>query len=62
MVYEFEAADIGASYMYPAIIRSFRQAGMQFAAMFSYDPSQIAWSNTEYGTHFMNLLYTPSKQ
>ncbi len=61
MVYEFEAADIGASYMYPAIIRSFREAGMQFAAMFSYDPSQIAWSNTEYGTHFMNLLYTPSK-
>ncbi|MGE5498764.1 MAG: hypothetical protein ACM3Q2_11865, partial [Syntrophothermus sp.] len=61
MVYEFDAADIGASYMYPAIARSFRKAGMQFAAMFSYDPSQIAWSNTEYPTHFMNLLYTPSK-
>ncbi len=61
MVYEFEAADIGGSYMYPAIVRSFREAGMQFATMFSYDPSQIAWSNTEYGTHFMNLLYTPNK-
>ncbi|MGE5432318.1 MAG: cellulase family glycosylhydrolase [Syntrophomonadaceae bacterium] len=61
MVYEFDAADIGASYMYPAMVRSFRKAGMQFAAMFSYDPSQIAWSNTEYPTHFMNLLYTPSK-
>lgn len=61
MVYEFEAADIGASYMYPAMARSFREAGMQFAAMFSYEPTQIAWSNTEYPTHFLNLLYTPSK-
>ena len=61
MVYEFDAADIGGSYMYPAMARSFREAGMQFATMFSYDPTQIAWSNTEYPTHFMNLLYTPSK-
>ncbi|MCK9210129.1 MAG: cellulase family glycosylhydrolase [Ignavibacteriaceae bacterium] len=61
MVYEFEAADIGGSYMYPAMARSFREAGMQFATMFSYEPSQIAWSNTEYPTHFLNLLYTPSK-
>jgi hypothetical protein len=61
MVYEFDAADVGGSYLYPAIARSFREAGMQFATMFSYDPVQIAWSNTEYPTHFMNLLYTPSK-
>jgi len=61
MVYEFEAADVGGSYMYPAMVRSFREAGMQFATMFSYEPSQIAWSNTEYPTHFLNLLYTPSK-
>jgi hypothetical protein len=61
MVYEFDAADIGKSYMYPAMARSFREAGMQFAAMFCYDPTQIAWSNTEYPTHFLNLLYTPSK-
>ncbi len=61
MVYEFDAADIAGSYMYPAMARSFREAGMQFAAMFSYDPTQIAWSNTEYPTHFVNLLYTPSK-
>jgi hypothetical protein len=61
MVYEFDAADIGNSVMYPAMARSYREAGMQFAAMFSYDPSQIAWSNTEYPTHFLNLLYTPSK-
>lgn len=61
MVYEFDAADVGGSYMYPAMVRSFRESGMQFAAMFSYDPVQIAWSNTEYPTHFVNLLYTPSK-
>lgn len=61
MVYEFDAADVGGSYMYPAIARSFREAGMQFATMFSYDPTQIAWSNTEYPTHFVNLLYAPSK-
>ncbi|MDQ7818060.1 MAG: cellulase family glycosylhydrolase [Melioribacteraceae bacterium] len=61
MIYEFDAADIGRSYMYPAMARSFREAGMQFATMFSYDPVQIAWSNTEYPTHFANLLYTPSK-
>ncbi|MGK9475736.1 hypothetical protein [Melioribacter sp. OK-6-Me] len=61
MVYEFDAADIGYSYMYLAMARSFREAGMQFATVFSYDPAQIAWSNTEYQTHFINLLYTPSK-
>ncbi len=61
MVYEFDAADIGSSIMYPAMARSFIEAGMQFAAMFAYDPVQIAWSNTEYQTHFLNLLYTPSK-
>ncbi|MGK9369955.1 hypothetical protein ACSSWA_13745 [Melioribacter sp. Ez-97] len=61
MVYEFDAADIGYSYMYLAMARSFREAGMQFAAVFSYDPAQIAWSNTEYQTHFVNLLYTPNK-
>ncbi len=61
MVYEFDAADIDGSYIYPAMARSFVEAGFQFAAMFSYDPVQIAWSNTEYQTHFINLLYTPSK-
>lgn len=61
MIYEFDAADVGSSYIYPAMARSYREAGMQFAAMFSYDPVQIAWSNTEYPTHFLNLLYTPSK-
>lgn len=61
MIYEFDAADVSGSYMYPAMARSYREAGMQFAAMFSYDPVQIAWSNTEYPTHYVNLLYTPAK-
>jgi hypothetical protein len=61
LVYEFDAADVGGSYMYPAMARSFCEAGMQFAAMFSYDPVQIAWSNTEYPTHYVSLLYTPAK-
>ncbi|EDY82631.1 hypothetical protein VDG1235_2254 [Verrucomicrobiia bacterium DG1235] len=61
MVYEFDAADIGRSYIYPAISRSYRTAGMQFATMFAYDPIHIAPFNSEYQTHYMNLAYAPSK-
>ena len=61
MVYEFDAADVGRSYIYPAMARSFRQAGMQLAAHFSYDPTFMADVNTEYGTHYMNLVYSPQK-
>jgi len=61
MVYEFDAADVGGSYMYPAMARSFRGAGFQWATQFAYDPLAIAWSNTEYQTHFLNLVYTPGK-
>jgi hypothetical protein len=38
MVYEFDAADVLASYMYPAMVRSFRAAGFQWATQFAYDP------------------------
>ncbi len=61
MVYEFDAADVGGSYMYPAMARSFRSAGFQFATQFAYDPLAIAYANTEYQTHFLNLVYTPHK-
>ncbi len=61
MVYEFDAADIGKSYMYPLMAHSFKEAGMQWAAMFCYDPSAIAQYNSEYSTHYLNLLYTPQK-
>ncbi|MFT3824775.1 MAG: cellulase family glycosylhydrolase [Chitinophagaceae bacterium] len=61
MVYEFDAADIFASYMYPAMAKSFRQAGFQWATQFAYDPLAIAYANTEYQTHYVNLAYTPAK-
>ena len=61
IVYEFDAADVAGSYMYPAMARSFRAAGFQWATQFAYDPLAIAYSNTEYQTHFLNLVYTPSK-
>lgn len=61
LVYEFDAADVGGSYMYPAMARSFRGAGVQWATQFAYDPVFIAYANTEYQTHFLNLVYTPSK-
>ncbi len=61
MVYEFDAADVMDSYMYPAIAKSFRAAGFQWATQFAYDPMAIAHVNTEYQTHYLNLAYTPSK-
>lgn len=61
VVYEFDAADIGRSYIYPAIARTFRKAGFQIATHFAYDPLYLAPYNTEYQTHYLNLAYTPSK-
>jgi hypothetical protein len=61
VVYEFDAADVGRSYVYPAMARSFRTAGIQWATHFAYDPTYMADINTEYNTHYMNLAYTPQK-
>ncbi|HKJ48397.1 MAG TPA: hypothetical protein VJ973_04875, partial [Christiangramia sp.] len=61
LVYEFDAADVNKSYMYPAMARSFREAGIQLATHFAYDPTFLAFANTEYNTHYMNLNYTPHK-
>lgn len=61
IVYEFDAADVGKTYIYPAMARSFRSAGIQIATHFSYDPTFLAPYNTEYNTHYMNLAYTPGK-
>jgi len=61
LVYEFDAADVMKSYLYPAMARSFRQAGIQIGTHFAYDPTFMAPYNTEYDTHYMNLAYTPSK-
>lgn len=61
VVYEFDAADVGRSYIYPAMARSFRTAGIQWATHFAYDPTYLAYANTEYNTHYMNLVFTPQK-
>ena len=61
IVYEFDAADMATTYMYPAMARSFRTAGIQLATHFSYDPTFLAPFNTEYNTHYMNLIYAPRK-
>ncbi|RYZ18973.1 MAG: membrane or secreted protein [Chitinophagaceae bacterium] len=61
MLYEFDAGDVVQSNMYPAMARSFRAAGFQWATQFAYDPVYTAHANTEYQTHFLNLLYTPGK-
>lgn len=61
IVYEFDSADIGRSYLYPAMARTFRKAGMQFATQFAYDPLYLAPYNTEYQTHYLNLAYAPQK-
>ena len=61
MIYEFESADVLKPYMYPAMARSFKAAGMQWATQFAYDPMGTAYANTEYQTHYLNLAYTPSK-
>jgi hypothetical protein len=61
MIYEFDAADVMRPVMYPAMARSFRQAGFQWATQFAYDPLPMAPSNTEYQTHFLNVAYTPAK-
>jgi hypothetical protein len=61
IVYEFDPADITNSYMYPAMARTFRSKGFQWITQFAYDPLDIAWANTEYQTHCLNLAYTPGK-
>lgn len=60
-VYEFDGADVGGSYLYPAIARAFREAGFQWVTQFAYDPFWMANSNTDYQTHYLNLIYTPAK-
>ncbi len=61
LAYEFDPADILFSYAYPAMVRTFRSAGFQWITQFAYDPMFMAWANTEYQTHFLNLAYTPGK-
>lgn len=61
MVYEFDAGDILQSNMYPAMTRSFRTAGFQWATQFAYDPMATAYANTEYQTHLPGITDTQIK-
>jgi len=61
MVYEFDSPDLTVSYMYPAQVREFREGGVQFAAMFSYDFLRTAPWNLGWQTHLLNMVYTPRK-
>ena len=61
VIYEFDPGDTNSSVLYPAMARSFREAKFQFATQFAYDPIDLAFANTEYQTHYLNLAYTPSK-
>jgi hypothetical protein len=61
IIYEFDPGDTNSATLFPAMARSFRQAKFQFAAQFAYDAIDLAFSNTEYQTHYLNLAYTPSK-
>lgn len=61
IVYEFDPADVDGNIMYAAMAKSFREAGMQLAAQFAYDALCSAPTNTNYGTHFMNLAYSPNR-
>ncbi len=61
IVYEFDLPDVISGYHYPAMVRTFRQCGAQFAAMFSYDMLATAPNNLGWQTHVLNLVYTPKK-
>ncbi len=61
VIYEFDPGDISASYLYPATARTFRSAGFQWVTQFAYDALFLAPYNTDYQTHYLNLVYTPGK-
>jgi hypothetical protein len=61
IVYEFDSPDLRTGTMYPAMVRTFRAVGAQFAAMFSYDMLRTASRNLGWQTHYLNLVYTPRK-
>ncbi len=61
IVYEFDSPDLRTGTMYPAMARTFRAVGAQFAAMFAYDMLETASRNLGWRTHYLNLVYTPRK-
>jgi hypothetical protein len=61
IVYEFDQADLLTGYLYPAMARTYRSVGAQFAAMFAYDMLRTAPFNLGWQTHYLNLVHTPRK-
>ncbi len=61
IVYEFDTPDLRSGTMYPAMARTYRSVGAQFAAMFAYDMLETASRNLGWQTHYLNLVYTPRK-
>jgi hypothetical protein len=61
IVYEFDQADLLSGYLYPAMVRTFRSVGAQFATMFAYDMLRTAPYNLSWQTHYLNLVHTPRK-
>ena len=61
MIYEFDAADVPGSHMYPAMAKFFRSEGVQVAAQFQYDPLPLAAVNRNWMTHHLSVVYTPGK-
>ena len=61
IVYEFDSPDLLTGTMYPAMVRTFRAVGTQFAAMFAYDMLRTASRNLGWQTHYLSLVYTPRK-
>ena len=57
IVYEFDQPDLCSAYMYPAMVRTFRSVGAQYAAIFSYDMLCTAPYNLGWQTHYINLVY-----
>ena len=61
IVYEFDQADLLTGYLYPAMARTYRAVGAQFATMFAYDALKTAPYNLGWQTHYLNLVHTPRK-
>ena len=61
IVYEFDQADLYTGYLYPAMARTYRAVGAQFATMFAYDMLRTAPFNLGWQTHYLNLVHTPKK-
>lgn len=61
VVYEFDATDKCDGYTLPAMMREFRRAGVQFAAIYDYDMLRTAPYNNSNRTHYTNMVFTPGK-